>query len=222
MFPFYRMHITTFLNKINSMGRDEFEISLLGKMFDTPAWHGLFEEGTDLYNLLIALPDSENGSVKVGPLSLLALLWCRGEYKDKAEVLFQQLNPPGQNQDGISANDKDWDLVFDRLIFIASEWTQVQAKACKSLTIDVPEVYEGELTKRAIKAFRLSEEEDNLDHMGFIMRLFGYESRLDKEDYNQAICDPKCNWIFQAEKVREHLAHFMHDHVCEKMERDYA
>ena len=57
-FPFYRMHITTFLNKINSMGRDEFEIALLAKMFDTPAWEGCFDEGSELHELLEKLPET--------------------------------------------------------------------------------------------------------------------------------------------------------------------
>lgn len=221
-YPFYRMHITTFLNKINSMGKDEIEIDLLGKMFDTPAWEGKFAQGQELHTLLMSLPESSEGTVKVGPLSLLALLWCRGEFKDKAEVLFQQLNPPGQNQDGISANDKDWDQVFDRLVYLASFWTQEQAKRSPLVNDTIEEHYEETLTNRAIKAFRLSEEEDNVEHMGFIMRLFGYESRLSKEDYLHAICEVKCNFVFNASGIRENLSHFTNEDVCTRLEGDYA
>ena len=44
-FPFYRMHIGRFLEKVNSYGKDTVEISLLASTFDTPAWKGQFDEG---------------------------------------------------------------------------------------------------------------------------------------------------------------------------------
>lgn len=134
----------------------------------------------------------------------------------KSELLFQQLNPPGQSQHGVSASDKDWEVVFDNLVYIATYWTQEQFKECFNSTTGhkLPELlnkhkYKEELTKRAIKAFRLSEEEDDHKYIGFIMLLFGNEAKLNLAEYTHEICDKKCNWIFNANEVRTRLEPFL-------------
>jgi len=37
-FPFCRMHITRFSQLINSLGKDDVEMSTLDQVFETPAW----------------------------------------------------------------------------------------------------------------------------------------------------------------------------------------
>lgn len=70
------------------------------------------------------LPECGDGQVEKNSIIALGLLWCEGSLKDKAEVVFKLLNPPGQQQDHISANDKEWDLVFDRIIYLATHWNE--------------------------------------------------------------------------------------------------
>jgi hypothetical protein len=119
-----RLHVNVFIERINSLGKEQADIPLLAATFNTPAWMGQFDKGTPFYNLITSLPDCSPESIDLGSLSLLALLWCKGECAEKAELLFQQLNPPGQSQASITASDKDWVTVFDRLVYIASYWTQ--------------------------------------------------------------------------------------------------
>ena len=70
------------------------DIKSLESSFNTPAWAGVFDVGSDMYNLLESLPDSGDGQVDVTSLSLLAIIWCQGDTVDKCDALFQQVNPP--------------------------------------------------------------------------------------------------------------------------------
>ena len=156
--------------------------------------------------------------MNLNSLIQLAILWCQGDLTDKAEAFFMQLNPPGQNQESISANDKDWDMVFDTMVYIATQWTQDNATVygkTHNFKQEVPQKYVEATTRRAIKAFRLSEEEDKVEHTGFLMLLFGYESRLSRDDYLNQIVRPDCNWIFTPEGIRHRITHFFEDHFLD-------
>ena len=52
---------------------------------------------------------------------------------------------------------------------------------------------------------RTSEEEDIEHKTGFIMLLFGYETRMKKDDFIEELKQPKANWIFDSEQVRHRL-----------------
>lgn len=62
-------------------------------------------------------------------LGILGILWCAGDIEDKADAFFQMINPPGQNQDSVSAQDKDWASVLGKTFYIASYWTHTKANA---------------------------------------------------------------------------------------------
>ena len=205
-FPFYRSHIVAFKDKLFSSGKDEVDLKWLNQTFDTPAWNGQFLKGSKLYKLLKSLPGQEGESFSVNTLLLLGILWCQGDVSDKAQAFFEQLNPPGQNQDGLSANDKDWDKVFDRIVYMATYWTEKQAKELSSY--ESSQFPDEDLVNRAIKAMRLSEEEDKPELTGFILLLFGYESRMSKEEYDEAIILPKVNWVFSGEQIRDRFTGF--------------
>ena len=59
-FPFYRMHVKAFEEKLNDIGKDRFTITELAATLNTQAWAGQFGEGQDLNKLLNSLPDCGN------------------------------------------------------------------------------------------------------------------------------------------------------------------
>ena len=94
-FPFYRVHIMAFYEKVMSIGKDKFTIMELSGALNTEAWAGKFGPGTDLNKLLNSLPNCGNDDLDKCNLLCLGLLWCDGGAKDKTEVLLGMCNPPG-------------------------------------------------------------------------------------------------------------------------------
>jgi hypothetical protein len=157
--------------------------------------------------MLELTPEYKDGLLQFNDLLLLAILWCAGDMICKAEAFFKCLNPPGQSQDGISANDKDWDSVFDKLVYLASIFTYKVAAAFG----ETVEEYDEEFHKKAIKVMRTSEIEPDEDphKAGFLNIVYGFESRLDREEFINEVQLPKANWIFDSEQVRHRLKHFL-------------
>jgi hypothetical protein len=73
---------------------------------------------------LNSLPGSGEGNVDKISLLALGLLWCDGNIKDKTDVLFGIINPPGQSQDNVTASDKEFMVLLETIFFIASHWTE--------------------------------------------------------------------------------------------------
>ena len=97
------------------------------------------------------------------------------------------------------------------MAYIATHWTQERAKEWakeSGETLEIEDMYEEEKCKRAIKALRLSENETKEELIGFIMLLFGNESRFSKEEYREQIIQPHCNWIFSAAGIRSRFKNF--------------
>lgn len=59
-FPFYRMHVKAFEEKIDSIDKDSIPIAELAASLNTTAWADQFGEGKDLNKLLNSLPESGN------------------------------------------------------------------------------------------------------------------------------------------------------------------
>ena len=87
-FPFYRMHIENFRTQIYSFGKDMISIEDLQNRFSGAIWKNQFDEGSELNLLLRALPGSVDDSVDINSIIVLGLIWCTGDYEDKAEALF--------------------------------------------------------------------------------------------------------------------------------------
>uniref|UniRef100_A0A7S3CSH0 Uncharacterized protein n=1 Tax=Strombidium rassoulzadegani TaxID=1082188 RepID=A0A7S3CSH0_9SPIT len=209
-FPFYRMEIAGFRQIIYSFGRDKFSIRDLAQRLPAQLWQSQLQPNSKLVRLLMELPGSEpceqdslETLIDTNNFLLLAFIWCGGSLEDKGEALFQCLNPPGQSQTGVSANDKEWDKVFDQLCYLATVWTAQQGQReginCKQ--------YDEEETSKAIKAMRLSELEEP-EKVGFIMLVFGYDSKVSKEDFLNVLSQSKCSWVFRPLKIRERLETF--------------
>ena len=170
-YPFYRMFVENFRQKVYSIEKEKFTIAELKGVLPGELWANELVSGSKTVDLLMTLPNSEaneddplESMLDRESVLFLAILWCSGSSKDKAQGLFQCLNPPGQSQVGITANDKEWDVVFDSICFIATLFT---SNLGLKDGLSVPE-YEEELTQRAIKGLRMSEVEEPVEHMGFI------------------------------------------------------
>jgi hypothetical protein len=87
-FPFYRMHIENFRSQIYSFGKDKIKIFELKNRFDGAMWRDQFEEGSELNQLLRALPGSVDDTIDINSILILGLLWCSGDYEEKGEALF--------------------------------------------------------------------------------------------------------------------------------------
>ena len=72
----------------------------------------------------MSLPGGDDEGERYSRLSLLLLgfLWCQCDNYNKAEIFYEFLNPPEENQcqHKMACNDKDWPKVFETLIIIAT------------------------------------------------------------------------------------------------------
>ena len=185
-FPFYRMHIENYNKQIYSFGKDTVKIEELKNRFDGAIWRDQFDEGSELNQLLRELPGSSDDEVSTSSLLMLGVIWCGGDFADKGNAMFQLLNPPGQNQDSISAGDKDWKDVFDTMVYMASYLTYTLSKKKYGDSVisnyqaitGQSELYTEEHARCIIAAMRTCELDEP---QGFIQLVFGYESKLSKE-----------------------------------------
>jgi hypothetical protein len=84
------------MDKIYMFPNETFPIDDFLDKFDSPAWN---ENDTKqrLKKLLEMTPDCKDGLISSDEMLLLSILWCFGDYENKAEAFFKCLNPPGQN-----------------------------------------------------------------------------------------------------------------------------
>ena len=94
--PFYRVHVVKYTNALFDLNQEKFPISEMAKFLDTAAWVDQLGEGQPSYKVLMSLPECGDGMVDLISAVVLGLLWCEGGLKDKAEIVFRLLNPPGQ------------------------------------------------------------------------------------------------------------------------------
>lgn len=85
--------------------------------------------------------------------------------------------------------------------------------------IDGSKFDDEDMVKRAAVALRMSE--DGPDHRGFIDLLFGHESVLQKADYDKAVINEQCKWIFNATEIRKKMEIFIEPSVLENFEGEY-
>ena len=67
--------------RIHDLGKDMMSIEDLRTMLKGQIWFGKFEEGADVYELLMALPNTDAGDRKVSKNDLLVLCYliCGGD-----------------------------------------------------------------------------------------------------------------------------------------------
>ena len=124
--------------------------------------------------------------INVTSLMCLALLWCQGSDYDKAETLFEILNPPGeQNQDKVAAQDKEWDLVLKNIFEIATKVLVELALKNDKVAFEKAK-FDEEFRQRAMKGMHYSElEPDDIsgdNKVGFISLMYPpYDSILTRK-----------------------------------------
>ena len=126
-FPFYRTHIKRYCDALISLINDDKHTITLDEfksVLKTGAWNQAYDKG-ELEKLLKATPeyDSEAEAFDAFSLIILGVLWCAGEPFEKSDAFFQCLNPPGQAQQQVAANDLEWSTMLDRLTRMATIWT---------------------------------------------------------------------------------------------------
>lgn len=65
-------------------------------------------------------------------------------------------------------------------------------------------------TKRVIKAFIDAEDEKDKDHIGVLMRMFGYESKIKKAEFEKAL-HGKDKWFFKSKEISAQMKPFNND-----------
>ena len=72
--------------------------------------------------MIASLPKCSEKSIDMNMFMYACLLWCEGPKTEKAEALFQLLNPIGQYQGAMSATDKEWKPTIIGIFTIASSF----------------------------------------------------------------------------------------------------
>lgn len=204
-FPFYRMHVQTMSEKIGDIGKGAapFEPNDLGyQMTGYKLWNGLFKQNTKLWKLITKLPNCDEKSISYTSMMCLSLLWCGGDDSEKAQALISIVNPPGENQDSVSANDKQWPLVLDTIFEIATAFTFSQLKLKDQ---ESPDTY-----KKLYHCMR-SHESDDKKYTGLIDNLFGTEGKYTADEFVMYFKQTGSNWLFSPKKIRERARSLLKD-----------
>ena len=102
MFPLSGTHIVNFVDQIRAIGSDEFTLKEMAARFQTPIWMmgNHWKDNSEMAKLLRSLPGYDEANDRVRKMSVLALgfLWCQGDHFNQAELFFEFLNPPEENQ----------------------------------------------------------------------------------------------------------------------------
>jgi len=106
--PFANTSVTKFNKAVVAIGKTKFTVDQMAASFSSrngfEEWekNDHWREGSDLINLLSNyLPNKKEGKLDKLSVQCLGLLWCKGDRREKAHVLFQIINPEelGQKQD---------------------------------------------------------------------------------------------------------------------------
>ena len=203
--PFSRTLVNVFMQKLEIAEKESgskgfVTIEELSSSFETPAWEGLRDYESDVSKLLrsnmFKNERKEHTATQIDTeyLRIFALLHCPGRKSDKAIYLHALLQEGDHTQyKHISANDKDFKPVFEKMCSIAS-WelfsTVAQIK-------DIDQIYSED------DKIKLQEQVETLREDIFLEQIFGNESRLETDEFIKAISCHK--WCFKAAQFRSKL-----------------
>ena len=129
--PWHRCYFKTYLHhleqaKEKSGGGDEEVVDLqqLAAVFNTQAWRGLKDKTSKVRQFLDQFETEQgSGSYDYEILVIIGLLYCKDQRKpkDKAMALYNLLQDGGKEKHPqITANDKDWAIIADKMFEIAT------------------------------------------------------------------------------------------------------
>ena len=201
--PFPRIDVNTFCVWVKMAHTDCGEegyvtLKSLRSHFKSPAWKDLEDENSDFAKFLLssAFKNDEKGlasdQICISALILFAVLNCQGKLSDKCEHFFNEIQEGGTaTHKHVSAGDKDIAPVIEKLCGLASfELFQCQSQ--------VGEIY------TASECDSLKEKVEDLREDQYLEDVFGPASRLETEEWVQAMCT-KADWIFDSKQLRKRL-----------------
>ena len=150
------------LSTISSKDGLGFQPKKLAMALKTPAWKSCFQPNHAVFKLITQLPNCSETNINFQSLLALSILWCSGDGIDRAEALFLCVNPPGENNENISASEKSWETVLMTLFEIAVNMTYGQ-NGIK---------HDAKLNRRIFKAMIYKRQADQPQFSGFIESLY--------------------------------------------------
>lgn len=98
--PMCHTHINYFVHQVRSIGKEMFTVDELADKFQTQAWknENLRSKDSEMRQILLSLPGSQGEHLCLHDILCLGLLWCQGDYYNKAEQLFEFVTPFGQKE----------------------------------------------------------------------------------------------------------------------------
>lgn len=193
-FPFYRLRIDVFEGRVKRfvLGRTGVSITQLRFAFKNDKnWKDLEDDNSLLLKILKSefFKDEKEGLINIYALLLWGLLLCGGDNKMKARVFYDILQD--NLQETISAGDKDFPIIFNKLINLATLLPQQYIQESESA---------GPLQK-----FDTNKMDENFYEKIreiFLDEVYGLKSRWPRKVYMQLV-EKKSNWIFSSQKIRE-------------------
>jgi len=220
-FPFYRMDVNGFMKLINDARRiltpdtviPLYEIkyinlaSMQEAFKENAMWSDeLKDDQTKLVKLLNATCiyrfDPDNGEIvapeytcyDIRAIRAWAVLFCDGDPKEKVPELYDMLQD--NNQPSISATDKDFNVTMTMLFDFAGYTIDRHYDIVSDEEAVRDEMTEEELEAKAEKYDEKFEE--------LLDELYGYESKLDRSDWESGIVT-KGKYLFDPAAIREKI-----------------
>lgn len=204
--PFARTLVVSMIQKIEEAHKSCGEtgyvtLAALAEALPTSAWAPLKDPSSQLANILLddAFKNPEKNQaadqIDVEILTLVALLHCSGKPIDKTRAFYCILQEGGfEAHDMISAQDKDFAPVFEKLIRLST--ADVFSLAEK--TGNVPRIYEEDEVKLLVSEDLI----EGLREDHFLEEVYGAQSRLQNDVWVEKV-SKVANWVFDACELRK-------------------
>lgn len=145
MLPFKRLKVEVIESKLKAATGEEKHLTLekMREVFANDAvWADLKNDDSVLVKILQSEQFQEDGKISRDALIVYAILLSVGNPKTKARVFYDVLQD--NNQEFISASDKDFDGTFSTLIDLA---TKVMYAHLSLVSSEAPKIPEGDFNK---------------------------------------------------------------------------
>ena len=204
--PFSRTLVTLMLTKIDEAEKECGDqgfvtTEALSKQLTTAAWQPLKDPNSSLSKVLLSpqFKDSEKNQsseqIDVVWLKVFSLMHCSGKIIDKTNAFYCILQEGGfEKHEQISAQDKDFNPVFEKIVKFAT----VDVFALAELTGSVsPKIYSEEEEQQLVS----DELVEGMREDGFLETVFGTSSRISSDAWVQKVLK-EANYLFDATKLR--------------------
>ena len=192
--PFYRIRLEAFVSKVKLAAGESKEITL-AKLTEAlggnAAWGDLQNNNSVLVKVLKSsyFKGAEEGTLSTDSLILYAILHSAADLRTRAHVLYDVLQD--NNQPFISASDKDFEPVFDKIVDLATKFVyshvQLVAPAENPVSADKFDA----ITTFVNDSFREK----------FLDDVFGANSKLQREEWEKVVSTAG-KWLLIPKEIR--------------------